>query len=276
MPVLDRRAGRAQLLPVRQLADDARPAWRGWCAVAWREVARAAGCRRARRARPPGTAGMPDAGAAWRLRASTPARRLVLGARPGSRPGASARTPGALAATARRRCASGRSCRRRRSTSAPVSRTCRALSASIAIEVSAFFTAKVPPKPQHSSAPGSSTRSRPRTARSSRSGRSPTPQHPQRVAGRVVGHPVREVRADVGRRRARRRGTRRARRSAGRASATPAASAGSPARRATIACWWRTDADARPGRRDDRRRSPSKASTNVAHQRAPPRRGSRC
>ena len=37
------------------------------------------------------------------------------------------------------------------STSAPVSRTCRALSAPIATEVSAFFTAKVPPKPQHSS-----------------------------------------------------------------------------------------------------------------------------
>ena len=37
-------------------------------------------------------------------------------------------------------------------TSAPVSRTCRALSAPIAIEVSAFFRANVPPKPQHSSA----------------------------------------------------------------------------------------------------------------------------
>ena len=41
-------------------------------------------------------------------------------------------------------------------------------------EVSAFFTAKVPPKPQHSRASGSSTRSMPRTARSSRRGRSPT------------------------------------------------------------------------------------------------------
>ena len=50
----------------------------------------------------------------------------------------------------------------------------RILSASIAVEMSAFFTANVPPKPQHSSAPGSSTRSIPRTARSSRSGLSPT------------------------------------------------------------------------------------------------------
>ena len=47
------------------------------------------------------------------------------------------------------------------------------LSASIAPETPAFFTANVPPKPQHSSAPGSSTSSIPRTARSSRSGRSP-------------------------------------------------------------------------------------------------------
>ena len=61
------------------------------------------------------------------------------------------------------------------STSAPVSRTCRALSAAMATEVSAFLTAKVPPKPQHSSARGSSTRSSPRTSRSSRKGRSPTP-----------------------------------------------------------------------------------------------------
>ena len=59
-------------------------------------------------------------------------------------------------------------------TSAPVSRIARTLSESIAIEVSAFLTANVPPKPQHCFASGSSTRSMPRTARSSRSGRSPT------------------------------------------------------------------------------------------------------
>ena len=61
------------------------------------------------------------------------------------------------------------------STSAPVSRTWRTLSPPMATDTSAFFTAKVPPKPQHSSACGSSTRSMPRTARSSRNGRSPTP-----------------------------------------------------------------------------------------------------
>ncbi len=61
------------------------------------------------------------------------------------------------------------------STSAPVSRTCRALSAPIATEVSAFFTAKVPPKPQHSCAAGSSVSRSPRTFSSSRRGRSPTP-----------------------------------------------------------------------------------------------------
>ena len=61
------------------------------------------------------------------------------------------------------------------STSAPVSRTCRALSEPIATDVSEFFTANVPPKPQHSSAPGSSTSRSPRTCRSSRVGRSPTP-----------------------------------------------------------------------------------------------------
>src|SRR3712207_8522173 len=47
------------------------------------------------------------------------------------------------------------------------------LSVSIAVEVSEFLTAKVPPKPQHCSAPGSSTSVSPRTARSSCSGRSP-------------------------------------------------------------------------------------------------------
>ena len=83
-------------------------------------------------------------------------------------------------------------------TSAPVSSTWRTLSAPIATDVSAFFTANVPPKPQHASAPAARPGRGPRTARSSRSGRSPTPSMPQRVAGRVVGDPVREVRADVG------------------------------------------------------------------------------
>ena len=72
-----------------------------------------------------------------------------------------------------------------------VARTLRSLSASIASETSAFLIAKVPPKPQHSCASGSSTRSMPRTARSRRSGLVPHPQRAQRVAGRVVGDAVR-------------------------------------------------------------------------------------
>src|ERR671912_1041486 len=59
-------------------------------------------------------------------------------------------------------------------TSASVSRTRLILSPSIAAEVSAFLTAKVPPNPQHSSASESSTRSIPRTFRNSSSGASPT------------------------------------------------------------------------------------------------------
>ncbi len=58
--------------------------------------------------------------------------------------------------------------------SAPLATTAASFSSSIAAETSAFFTANVPPKPQHSSASGSSTSSTPGTARSSRSGASPT------------------------------------------------------------------------------------------------------
>ena len=105
---------------------------------------------------------------------------------------------GPLPRQQRRRCASGRRCRRPTSTSAPVSRTCRALSATIATEVSAFFSANVPPKPQHSSAPGSSTSVEPAHAREQPARPVAHAEQPQRVAGRVVGHPVREVGADVG------------------------------------------------------------------------------
>ena len=60
-------------------------------------------------------------------------------------------------------------------TSASVSLMWRILSESIAMDVSAFFTANVPPKPQHSSASGNSTSSMPRTALKSFFGASPTP-----------------------------------------------------------------------------------------------------
>ena len=59
-------------------------------------------------------------------------------------------------------------------TSAWVERTFAILSASIAVEVSAFFTANVPPNPQQTSASGSSVSVSPRTSRSRRSGLSPT------------------------------------------------------------------------------------------------------
>lgn len=54
-------------------------------------------------------------------------------------------------------------------TSAPLSRTPRTLSASMAAEVPALLTAEMPPKPQQESAAGRSTRSRSFTARSRRS-----------------------------------------------------------------------------------------------------------
>ena len=59
-------------------------------------------------------------------------------------------------------------------TSARVSRMRRSLSESIAIDVSAFLTAKVPPNPQHSCGSSRSTSSSPCTASSSRFGRSPS------------------------------------------------------------------------------------------------------
>src|SRR6478609_2640143 len=58
-------------------------------------------------------------------------------------------------------------------TSAPVDSTLPILSASIADEVSEFFSANVPPNPQHTSPAGSSTRSRPCTDRNRDNGLSP-------------------------------------------------------------------------------------------------------
>ncbi len=82
-------------------------------------------------------------------------------------------------------------------TSARVSSTARSLSVSIAAEVSAFFTANVPPNPQQVSASGSSTRSMP-AHRAQQAQRAVAHlQQAQPVAGRVVGHPVRVVGADV-------------------------------------------------------------------------------
>ena len=65
------------------------------------------------------------------------------------------------------------------------------------MEVSAFLTANVPPKPQHSSAWGNSTRSIPPTFRSNFSGAFPDAQHPQGVAGRVERNAVRIICPDI-------------------------------------------------------------------------------
>ncbi len=121
---------------------------------------------------------------------------VVLRSTPGSRRGGSAPTPALW------RCRPPPMCIRHElsaetQTSARVSSTQRILSPSIAIDVSAFFTANVPPNPQHSSALGSSTRSIPRTARSSLSGASPTRSIRKRVAGRMIGDPMGVIRPDV-------------------------------------------------------------------------------
>ena len=83
-------------------------------------------------------------------------------------------------------------------TSAPVLSTERILSASMAVETSGFFTAKVPPNPQHDSACGQLDQVDAAHRAQQLQRLVADPQHPQRVAGRVIGHPVREVRADIG------------------------------------------------------------------------------
>ncbi len=88
-----------------------------------------------------------------------------------------------------RRCASGQELSAAHSTSAPVDSALRTLSAPIAADTSAFFSARCRRTQQHSSAPGSSTSSSPLTARSSRRGRSPSPRPRSPVAGRMVGRP---------------------------------------------------------------------------------------
>ena len=225
---LDRPAGLAQLLPVGHLADDAGPLGadgRGGVAEVRAQLAVAQRTRGRRRGTdssprrcptPRGAVGMPRKTAVMRTppsAARAEARcgpscrdrglRGLLGAHGflrrgedlGQVHGAGA---GRAAGTARRRCASGRT-RRRRCTPRRASRARSAiLSVSIAVEVSAFFTANVPPKPQHWSAPGSSTSVQPADGAQQLQRPVTDPQQPQRVAGRVVGDPVRVERADVG------------------------------------------------------------------------------
>ena len=99
-------------------------------------------------------------------------------------------------------------------------------------------------------------------------------EHPQRVAGRVVGHRVREGGADVGHAEhvdeelgeledARRRLARR-----------PRPATASPERSATIRCWCR--ADPAQSRTASRRRRTARRRRRRCAPPAPPRRGSRC
>ena len=67
----------------------------------------------------------------------------------------------------------------------------------MAEETSAFFTEKVPPKPQQRSRLGSGTRSRPRTLAIRRQGRSPRCSARSAVATGVVGDAMGEVRAHI-------------------------------------------------------------------------------
>ena len=195
--VLDRRAG-ATAAPPSPATSPTTAGPLGPDRARWRcRGCAAAGCRRAAARAATGN------GCPCRCRCPTargsPRNVLTttLPRRRGSRPGARSAPPSA-AGTGRRRCAAGRTSRRRRRPRRLVSSTWRILSASIAVEVSAFFSANVPPNPQHSSAPGNSTRSMPADRPQQPQRLVADPQHPQRVAGRVVGDAVRVGRADVG------------------------------------------------------------------------------
>ena len=150
--------------------------------------------------------------AAWRGSSASPCRGCGAAGRPAASRGPPRESPSSVAARISARCIARTPARWRRSappmcirqelsaavqTSARVSRMRRSLSESIAIDVSAFLTANVPPKPQHSCGSSRSTRSMPLHGLE----QPPRPvadvQHPQRVAGRVQRDAVRERRADV-------------------------------------------------------------------------------
>ena len=77
-------------------------------------------------------------------------------------------------------------------TAAPVDAIAAHLSITIAVEVSAFLIEKVPPKPQHSSAPGSGDELEAAHRLEQPARRVADARHPERVARRVVGDAVRE------------------------------------------------------------------------------------
>ena len=132
--------------------------------------------------------------------------------------GAAAREPAADLQEAR--AVDARCTRRRR-----VASSSSHLSASIAVEVSAFLIANVPPKPQHSVARGEGHQLEPAHVAEQRQRRLADVGHPERVTGRVVGDPVRETTRRRRSRRAGRRAAPRARTRAARASRLPARAA---------------------------------------------------
>ena len=148
---LDRLACFAQLLPVGQLADDAR-ALRADRVGRVAQVRPQLDVRQLDAVRLPESSVIVDAriSARWIVRTAEPRRE--------SPPPIWSRHEPSTAVQ----------------TSAPVVSIASHLSASIALDVSAFLIANVPPNPQHSSARGNSTSSSPRTLRSRRSGASPT------------------------------------------------------------------------------------------------------
>ena len=200
-----------------------RPAWRGWCAVAWPRLRAQLAVAQRRRGRRRGTTGRRAGARRPAARVGQPEEhgrssrhrrgRGWCGAddgprsRRGSRPGAPCGCPSA-AGTGRRRCASGRTRRRRCTTSACVrehvahlvgehrGRGVGVLDRERAAEAAALV--------------GAGQLDQVEAAHRAQQPQRPVahPQQPQRVAGRVVGDPVRVVGADVGRRRARRPGTR--------------------------------------------------------------------
>ena len=171
--------------------------------------------------------------------------------RRGSRPGASRgrRTAGARAC---RRCASGTSCRRRpapRRRSRGRGAPCRRPSRPRCRRSSPRTCRRSRSTPRRRAGrPGVS----PRTCSQQPPGPVADAEHPQRVAGRVVGHPVREVRADVGHAEHVDEELAQLVDPRARSRPTAASSAGSPERRATIPCWCRAEPGARAGRRHDR------------------------
>ena len=211
---LDRPAGLAQLLPVGQLGDDARPAWRGSCGWRGRGCA-AAGRRAAPRGRRRGTdcvaAQVPDAAGRGGSRHGP---RNVGGHRapPARSTGAGSRLPRAARISAR--CTVRVPARSRdrpppmciRQDESPAvqhlgvrcdstlahlvgehrGRGVGVLHRERAAEAAALVGAGQ--LDQVEPADGAQQPQRPVA----------DPQHPQRVAGRVVGDPVRVVRADVG------------------------------------------------------------------------------